>query len=134
MGEKLNDAGAASNPWTEALPGAYSEGTAGKIIGTATYMAKVWPLAGAGTDDYLMTWFKRGVPITSGITSATIQVIKASDGTDLVAQDTATEVGSLGVFKYSTATKMVSDTQYIIVLGAVIDGDTRTWYQPYGIE
>ena len=33
MGEKLNDAGSASNPWTEALPGAYLEGTAGYIVG-----------------------------------------------------------------------------------------------------
>lgn len=33
MGEKLNDAGSASNPWTEALPGAYVAGTAGYILG-----------------------------------------------------------------------------------------------------
>lgn len=33
MGEKLNDAGSAANPWTEALPGAYVAGTAGYILG-----------------------------------------------------------------------------------------------------
>lgn len=33
MGEKLNDAGSAQNPWTEALPGAYVAGTAGYIVG-----------------------------------------------------------------------------------------------------
>jgi hypothetical protein len=33
MGEKVNDAGSASNPWTEALPGSYVEGTAGYIVG-----------------------------------------------------------------------------------------------------
>ena len=33
MGEKLNDAGSASNPWTETLPGAYVAGSAGYILG-----------------------------------------------------------------------------------------------------
>lgn len=33
MGEKLNGAGSAGDPWTTALPGAYADGTAGKIIG-----------------------------------------------------------------------------------------------------
>jgi hypothetical protein len=32
MGEKLNDAGSASNPWTEELPGTYTGDQAGKII------------------------------------------------------------------------------------------------------
>ncbi len=32
MGEKLNDAGSASNPWTEDLPGSYIEGQAGYIL------------------------------------------------------------------------------------------------------
>lgn len=33
MGALLNDAGAAGDPWSTALPGAYGSGTAGKIIG-----------------------------------------------------------------------------------------------------
>lgn len=33
MGEKLNDAGAAGDPWNTALPGAYPDGSAGKILG-----------------------------------------------------------------------------------------------------
>ncbi len=33
MGEKLNGAGSAGDPWTTTLPGAYADGTAGKIIG-----------------------------------------------------------------------------------------------------
>ena len=32
-GKKLNDAGAAGDPWSTALPGAYGAGTAGKIVG-----------------------------------------------------------------------------------------------------
>lgn len=34
MGAKLNASGAASDPWTAALPGAYSSGQAGFIVGT----------------------------------------------------------------------------------------------------
>lgn len=33
VGEKLNAAGSAGDPWTTALPGAYGAGSAGKIIG-----------------------------------------------------------------------------------------------------
>jgi hypothetical protein len=33
-GAALNDAGAAGDPWTTALPGAYGAGTAGYILGT----------------------------------------------------------------------------------------------------
>jgi hypothetical protein len=32
MGKKLNDAGAAADPWATALPGSYGAGTAGKIL------------------------------------------------------------------------------------------------------
>lgn len=33
MGEKLNSASSAGDPWGTSLPGAYSDGTAGKIVG-----------------------------------------------------------------------------------------------------
>lgn len=47
MGEKVNDAGSAANPWTENLPGSYVEGQAGYILGT--YLdAKVSEAGGGG--------------------------------------------------------------------------------------
>lgn len=33
IGEKINDAGSAGDPWSTALPGSYGSGTAGKIVG-----------------------------------------------------------------------------------------------------
>lgn len=36
MGQKLNAAGTAGDPWTQALPGAYAPGTAGYILGTSS--------------------------------------------------------------------------------------------------
>jgi hypothetical protein len=47
-GEKLNAAGAAGDPWTTALPGAYGAGTAGYILGTnldAVLTARTKPAA-----------------------------------------------------------------------------------------
>src|SRR5690606_6186465 len=45
-------------------------------------------------DEYTVIWFLNGTRITSGITSPTIQVIKRSDGTDLVASTPMTEIGT----------------------------------------
>ena len=97
-----------------------------------TFQAKVWPQTTAGADDYLMAWFKNGEPVLTGVTNAKIRVVKAADGTDLVPEDYATEVGGLGAFRYSTALKMQPDSQYIIVLKATIDSADRVWYQPFG--
>ncbi len=157
MGQKLNAAGTAGDPWTTvlpgdyaegtagmivgtpddpwitAVPGSYADGTAGKIIGTPRYQAKVWPLNHEGNDDYLMAWFKRGEPVVSGISNVRIRVVKAAEEVDLIPEDYATEVNTLGVFKYSTPIKMVSGQQYIIILGAYIDGEDHIWYQPYGM-
>lgn len=51
MGEKLNDAGAAANPWTDALPGAYVPGSAGYILGNLASILPpaVWAEIIAGT-------------------------------------------------------------------------------------
>lgn len=51
MGEKLNDAGSAANPWTESLPGAYVPGSAGYILGNllAAIPPAVWAEGIAGT-------------------------------------------------------------------------------------
>ena len=97
-----------------------------------SYQAKVWPTNNEGPDDYLLAWFKNGHPVMSGITNAKIRVVRASDGTDLVPEDYAIEVSGLGAFKYSTDLKMETDSQYIIILKATIDGEDRIWYQPFG--
>ena len=45
-------------------------------------------------DEYTVSWFKNGVPVASGITSPTIQVIRRTDGTDLVAASGMSQIGS----------------------------------------
>lgn len=85
-----------------------------------------------GTNDrYVAVWFKNGVPIGSGITSPTIQVVKASDGSDLVASTAMTQIGTTGAYRYNEGTNRVVDgAAYFAKITASIDGSTRSWEQP----
>lgn len=96
------------------------------------YHAKVWMNKQSTTaDKYGVVWFKNGQPVTSGITSPTIQVIKSSDGSDLIASTAMTQVGSLGIYKYEESTnKTTAGDMYWAKVTASIDSATRTWYQP----
>lgn len=98
------------------------------------YHAKVWIVKeGSSTDHYGVAFFKNGQPVTSGITSPTIQVIKASDGTDLIASTALTEIGSLGIYKKDeSSNKLTGGAIYFAKVTASIDGSTRTWLQQIG--
>jgi hypothetical protein len=98
------------------------------------YHAKVWVVKeSTTTDHYAVAFFKNGQPVTIGITSPTLQVIKASDGTDLIPSGALTEVGSLGIYKKDEGTnKMVGGAIYFAKVTATIDGSTRTWLQQVG--
>jgi hypothetical protein len=103
---------------------------------TNTYQAKVWFFDdnGGTTDRYAVAWFKNGQPVTAGITSPTLQVIKASDGTDLIASSAMTQIGSTGLYKYDATSgeRTASGAAYMAKVQATIDSATRTWYQPVG--
>ena len=97
------------------------------------YQAKVWIVDdnGGATDRYITIWHKNGEPLTTGITSPTIQVIKVADGTDLVASTAMTQIAATGLYRYSEGTnRIVNGVAYIAKVEATIDGSTRTWYQP----
>lgn len=79
-------------------------------------------------DEYSVQWFKNGAPVTSGVTSPTIQVIKRADGTDLVASAAMTQIGSTGAYKYDEATNRITSGEAVLVqVQATIDGSARTW-------
>jgi hypothetical protein len=100
-----------------------------------TYQAKVWLIdddAGA-TDRYVAAWFLNAEPVTAGITSPTIRVIAAADGSDLVASTAMVQVGATGLYRHDEATNRVSSgATYFAMVQATIGGATRTWYQPVG--
>lgn len=98
------------------------------------YHAKVWVVReSTTTDHYAVVFFKNGQPVTSGITTPLIQVIKASDGTDLIASTALTEVGSLGIYKKDESTnKLIGGAIYFARVTATIDGSAREWLQQIG--
>lgn len=89
---------------------------------------------GAGSDQYTIGWFKNGVPITSGITSPTIQVVKQFDGSDLIASNSMTQIGTTGVYKYtaSGAERVTSGDATVVIATATIDGASRTFRENNG--
>lgn len=98
------------------------------------YHMKVWVVKESTTaDHYAVGFFKNGQPVTSGITSPTIQVIKASDGSDLIASTSLTQIGSTGLYKKDESTnKMVGGAIYFAKVEATIDSATRSWFQQVG--
>jgi hypothetical protein len=79
-------------------------------------------------DEYTVTWFKNGQRVTSGITSPTIQVVKRTDGTDLVASAAMTQIGSTGSYKYDESTNVISaDESYLTIVSATIDSGGRSF-------
>ncbi|MGD9644440.1 MAG: hypothetical protein AB7U73_01935 [Pirellulales bacterium] len=84
-------------------------------------------------DEYVVPWFKNAVPLFAGITVPTIRVAKFVDGTDLIAQTAMTEIGSLGIFKYSTSSaRLTKGEMGILIVAATIDGQTRTHVEVVG--
>lgn len=80
-------------------------------------------------DEYTISWFKDGAPLASGsVSTPTIQVIKRSDSTDLIASSALSYVGQIGVLKKDEASNRISlGEAYIVQTQALINGATRTW-------
>lgn len=100
-----------------------------------TYQAKIGVVDddGGTADRYTVAWFKNGQPVTSGITTPLIQVIKDSDGSDLVASTAMTQIASTGRYRYVESTNRIVDgVAYTALATATIDGSARTWPQPIG--
>lgn len=103
-----------------------------------TYQAKLEVIDddSGTTDRYIASWFKNSEPIGSGIAGTTLQVIKVSDGSDLIAASAMTQVAATTNFHYAAtgASRMVSGTAYIAIITATIDGEMREWRQPIGVD
>ena len=79
-------------------------------------------------DEYNVIWFLDGVPITTGITLPKIQVIKRTDGTDLVAATAMTEIGSTETYKYDEATNRITLGEAVLVVATMTHASVvRTW-------
>lgn len=140
MGLLLGEAGGGSSPssiadavWDEATSGHLAAGTFGAAVGTDLYTAKVLLIdddAGSA-DRYVVSWFKNGVVDVAG-TDPKIQVVRVSDGTDLVAESAMTEIGSTGRFRFDASSRVVSGQTYLAIVSVTLDGAVRSWDQPVG--
>ncbi len=83
-------------------------------------------------DEYTVHWYLNGIPITSGITVPTIQIVKRSDGTDLISATALTQIGTTGAYKLDTTTRLASGEAALAVVVATIDGSSRTWRRTVG--
>jgi hypothetical protein len=80
-------------------------------------------------DEYTVTWFKNGVPVTTGITNPAIQAWQRTNGSALVNQSMS-QIGLTGTYKYDeSSNRTTAGEAYILVATATIDGSTRTWYR-----
>lgn len=107
------------------------------ILGTSEspggYWAKLDLVQDSSNDEYTVVWFAQDRVLNSGITGPKIQVIRRSDGTDLIASSSMSQIGSTGYWKYNEPTNRITDGEaVIVVLTAGIDGATRTWAQVVG--
>lgn len=79
-------------------------------------------------DEYTISWFKNGVRVTSGITVPKLQVVKRADGSDLIALDNMTQIGSIGSYKYDEGTNRITAGEAMVaVVTATIDASSRSF-------
>ena len=105
-------------------------GTNGAVLDSTNdvYHALIEYVFDSPVDEYTVTWFKNGARVSSGITSPTIQVIKRTDGTDLVASTAMTQIGSSGSYKYNESSNVINANEsYLAVTSATIDSGSRSF-------
>lgn len=84
----------------------------------------------AGIDEYTVTWFKNGVPVTGGVTGPTLEIINRSDGTDLVGATPMVQIGTGASYKLdviASSSRQVAGQSYLCLATATIDGSTRSF-------
>lgn len=86
-------------------------------------------------DEYIVTWFKNGVPLAGEVTACTIQVVKRTDAADLIASTAMTEVGTdSGTWKYNatSSSKQTAGETYKVICAGTISGVTVTRAKGFG--
>lgn len=103
-----------------------------------TYQAKIEFIDddNGTTDRYVISWFMNGEPVSGAITTPVLQVIKVSDGTDLIPATAMAVIPGDNGFTYAAvgAERMVSGVAYLAIATATIDSSTREWKQPIGVD
>ena len=108
-GEALSAAGAAGDPWITALPGAYSAGQAGKIVGDALDAAISSRMASyTQPTGFLAATFPTTVASTTNITAGTITTVTNLTNAPTAGDFTATMKTSIGTAVAASAVASVT--------------------------
>lgn len=123
--------------WDEATSAHTAAASFGGLVGSTIYTAKAVVIDdnAASLDRYVVTWFANGAPVTSGVSSPTLRVVRVTDGTDLIASSPMVEIApGLSRFRFdaSGSQRLVDGAAYIALVTATIDGAARSWDQPVG--
>lgn len=89
-----------------------------------------------GDDDrdiYTVRWHKNTPIVTTTITSPTIQVVKSSDGSDLIGSTALTEIASTKWYRYVQDPSSVPAGEDVeVIVTATIDGSSRSFRATVG--
>lgn len=81
-------------------------------------------------DEYVVIFYKNGMPVATDSGAATIQVVARTDGTDVVASTSLTKTTGLESYYLNTSSRLAAGESATVIVSATIDGATRTFYWP----
>lgn len=88
-------------------------------------------------DEYIVQWFKNSTPLASGqVTNGALSVYNTSaNGSLFINKRTDYQSVSHGAMRYNEPTNIaVSGEPYLAVASGTIDGATRVWTNPIGLD
>lgn len=92
------------------------------------------PRSATPRDEYTLVWFKNGLPVVAGISGATLQVVRRSDGSNLLGPTALTQIATTGAWKLDAtgSARQTPGDAVLAVATATIDGQSRTWHKVLG--
>lgn len=125
-------AGAWTDPWSTYPRLVPMLDTINPSVSSSIYHADVLytrdTTSGTDRDEVTCCWYKNGIPQTGGMTSPTVQIIRRSDGADLLAETAMSEAGSTGIFTYDAGSHLITPGEAaVIVVGVTLDGATHSF-------
>lgn len=89
------------------------------------------------TDEYVVQWYRNSTPLASGaVTSPTLNVYRTDTGATLVSNKTLswTSINNGGLRANETINLINSGEPYMATMAGTIDGVSRTWSVPFGVD
>jgi len=89
------------------------------------------------SDEYVVQWFKNSTPLASGqVTNAALSVYNTNSNSSLFTHKVLNYQSiNHGTLRYNEVTNIaVSGEPYLAVASGTIDGATRTWTNPIGLD